>query len=121
MRQPKLRNKASTDHWGVRLRTVLREKSITLRKAASLAGVSASVVDSWTTGASPGDFHAVRRLSDSLAISFSWLLTGSREAAEQPTVTELFREVPWFDGYARVQISRLLPNETSNGSEDDDQ
>lgn len=62
--------------WNERLCAVLTEKGITLRKAARLAGVAPSVMDSWSSGASPTDLQAVKRLFDALDLSFTWLLTG---------------------------------------------
>src|SRR5206468_9658785 len=95
---------------GQRLRAVLKEKNITLRKAAVLAGVSASVIDSWTGGASPTDLLAVRRLCDALDVSFAWLLTGTPDkGTHEPTLAQFFDEVPYFDGLARIRIDRLIP------------
>lgn len=97
-------------NWGTRLRAVLKERGMSVRKAARVAGVSPSVLDSWTSSATPKDLFAVKRLADELGVSFSWLLIGERESAQVPvSVSELFDEVPYFDGYARIRIDRLTP------------
>ena len=96
--------------WNQRLRAVLREKELTLRKAASIAGVAPSVMDSWSSGASPTDLNAVKRLCDSMEISFTWLLTGDHEkGSTPPALSEWFQETPYFDGFARIRIDRLMP------------
>lgn len=111
---PKQSNK-----WNTRLRSVLREKNITLRKAAQLAGVANSVVDSWSSGASPADLQAVKRLCDALDLSFTWLLTGEHEKTERkPTLAELYQEIPYFDGLARIRIDRLVPNKAAKDDGD---
>jgi len=98
------------DQWGQRLRSVLNEKKISYRRAASLAGVSVSVIDSWTGNSSPANLQAVRRLCDALDISFSWLLTGAFEKTDrQISLAESFETVPYFDGLARIRIDRLIP------------
>jgi transcriptional regulator with XRE-family HTH domain len=88
-------------NWGVRLKAVLKEKGYSLRKAAKVAGVSPSVLDSWTSGSTPKDLQAVKMLADELSVSISWLLLGEHEARESmATVAEIFDESPYFDGYA---------------------
>lgn len=105
-----MRANKKTDHWGNRLKAVLKEKGISARKASTLAGVSHSVLDSWTSGATPKDLHAVKKLADSLQISFSWLLIGEHESGNhKPTMAEFFSETPYFDGYAHIRIDRLIP------------
>lgn len=100
---------ASNDNWGHRLLSVLSEKKLSKRQAAKIAGVAPSVMDSWAGGSTPADLKAIKKLCDSLRISFVWLLTGDIESSTQPTMTELFDTVPYFDGYARIRIDRLIP------------
>ncbi len=97
-------------NWGERLRAVLKEKKVSLRRAAKIADVSPSVLDSWTSGSTPKDLYAVKRLADNLGVSFSWLVIGEREENQSmATVAEIFDETPYFDGYARIRIDRLIP------------
>lgn len=107
---PKLRGNNKKDRWGIRLKAILKEKKLTFRKAAAIAGVSASVIDSWTNGATPSDLHAVKRLSDHLQVDFTWLLLGEHDKTTHiPPVTELYDEQIFFDGLARIRIDRLIP------------
>ncbi|OQW47937.1 MAG: hypothetical protein A4S09_14160 [Proteobacteria bacterium SG_bin7] len=96
--------------WGERLTKVLTEKKISQRKAAQISGVAPSVLDSWCKkGTSPTDLQAVKKLCDELDISFTWLLTGEYDKGErEPTITEIFDTVPYFDGLARIRIDRLV-------------
>jgi len=104
---------STPEHWGQRLSKVLKEKNITQKKAASVAGVRPSVLSGWLSGASPTDHLAVKKLSDFLSLGFTWLLTGDAEkGVSTPTVTELFEEKSYFDGYARIRIDHLIPRKS---------
>lgn len=105
------------NHWGLRLSSVLMEKKVSKRQAAKAAGVAASVIDSWVGGATPGDLKAIKRLCDSLAVSFVWLLTGDDDSRARPTMVEMFDTVPYFDGYARIKIDRLIPRKKNNDND----
>lgn len=96
--------------WGQRLKSVLNERKISLRKAAAMAGVSPSVMDSWTSGATPSDLLAVKALSNSLGVSFSWLLTGEPDSGgDSISIHEYFEEFTLFNGLARIKIEKLIP------------
>lgn len=71
------------------------------------------MIDSWVRGATPNDLKAVKKLSDYVDCSFSWLLTGEAETGVGGTVSEIFQAVPYFDGYARIRIDRLVPRKQS--------
>lgn len=103
--------KEKVDHWGVRLKKILTEKHIPLREVGRICNVSPSVVSGWINkGNSPTDLMAVKSLADELDVSFSWLLTGSYDkGSESPSLTEVFEEQNWFDGYARIRIDKLIP------------
>ncbi|WP_041577215.1 helix-turn-helix domain-containing protein [Bdellovibrio bacteriovorus] len=107
-------NESNDEHWGNRLQSVLDEKGISRRQIAKAIGVAPSVIDSWVRGAAPNDLKAVKRLADNVDCSFSWLLTGEEEAGNGRTVSELFQSVPYFDGYARIRIDRLVPRKKNN-------
>ena len=99
-----------TSNWGKRLQHILKEKQITQREAAQVAGVQPSVIAGWTAGQSPNDFVKVKQLADHLGVSFTWLLTGTNDQKEKlSSVSELFEEQQYFDGYARIRIDRLIP------------
>jgi len=105
-----VQRRKSKNEWGLRLKSVLAERKISLRKAAATAGVSPSVMDSWTSGATPSDMLAVKKLSDSLGVSFSWLLTGQPDSVNGSiSLQEHFEETTLFSGIARIKIEKLIP------------
>lgn len=101
---------SNSHHWGIRLKEIIDEKSITLREVSRICNVSPSVVSGWiNNGNSPTDLISIKKLSEKLEVSFSWLLTGSYEDGKsQPSISEIFDETPYFDGYARIRIDRLI-------------
>lgn len=105
------RKRKNTGHWGSRLKRVLNERSVSSREVARICDVSPSVVSGWVNdGNSPTDLMSIQRLCQKLEISFSWLLTGVYENGKQtPALAEIFDELPYFDGYARIRIDRLIP------------
>lgn len=100
-----------SEHWGHRLKKVMAENELSQRDVAEICNTSVSVVSVWIkNGSSPADLMAIRKLADQLKVSFSWLLTGLYdEGKTQPSLAEVFEESPYFDGYARIRIDRLIP------------
>lgn len=86
---------------------------MSLRQAASIAGVAPSTIDDWRAGALHEDYTAVRRLANALGVSLSIILTGEEEVrgpAYFPSVTEVFEDGgAIFDRYAKITIKRLIP------------
>lgn len=92
--------------------TLMDEKKITVRKAAEMAGVGASTINSWRSGALPENYKAVKRLANALGVSLSFLLTGEDETRsdQHASVSEVFSEDEvLFNGYAKISIQRLIP------------
>lgn len=91
----------------------MAENEITVRRAAEIAGVGTSTVDSWRSGALPEDYLAVRKLAHGLGVSLSFLLTGEEDKTSNklvPSITEVFEDGgSLFDGYAKITIQRLIP------------
>ncbi len=109
MKRGRKKKTDTSNDWGQRLLDVMKERKLTIRNVAKIAGVSSpSVIDSWIKSSSPSDLMAVNRLCMELNISFRWLLTGEHEQNERiASVAEIFEEVPYFDGMARIVITRL--------------
>jgi transcriptional regulator with XRE-family HTH domain len=95
------------------LLTLMEEKKMTVRKAAELAGVGTSTLNSWRSGALPEDYLAVKRLAHGLGVTLSFLLTGEDDArmnSGPPLVAEVFEDGGMlFDGFAKISIQRLVP------------
>lgn len=93
------------------LADLLKQKHMTVREAAQVAGVGASTVQSWKNGALPEDYRAVRTLAKHLGVSFSFILTGEDDTRgnDPLNVTEVFQDGELlFDGFAKISIQRLV-------------
>lgn len=107
------RKKSEPTPFGKILKTLMKERELTLRDAANIAGVSASTIDDWKSGTSPADYMAVKKLANEFGVSLSFLLTGEEDnenTFKSPTLTEVFEDGgSLFDGYAKITIQRLVP------------
>ena len=75
------------------LNALLKERGITQRVAAEIAGVNSATINQWLSGAQPNDAMAVLKLSKGLMCDFQWLLTGlhsDRSNAKDLSLSELF-------------------------------
>ena len=96
------------------LTQVLKDRGITQRQAATLCGISPSVINQWTSGSQPLDLGAVLALSKALGISFQFLLTGeeagppANPVAEIP-LSDLFEaeSATEFSGVFLIEAKRL--------------
>lgn len=93
------------------LERVMKERGLSIGAIAEMAGVSRSVVQSWTSKANPHDLQAVAKLAKALNMGFKELLLGENEeqAFSEITAKDLFDEQDFFDGICRVKIQRLIP------------
>ncbi len=64
--------------FGEQLEKIARNRGLSHRSLADMAGVSISVIGSWigTGGAIPSDLLKVKQLADALNVDFSWLVLG---------------------------------------------
>lgn len=100
----------------------MASKSLTVREAAEVAGVSPSTIQGWREGSMPTDFDAVRKLAERLGVTLGFLLTGYEDKkAQMPSVNQVFKDGGTvFDGYLEVHVKRLVPrvNNYENDKED---
>ncbi len=104
--------KRTTTPFARHLISIMDEKSIGVREASRLAGVGASTIMSWRSGALPEDYLAVKKLAEAMGTTMSFLLTGEDDAKPTgpPSITEVFDDGgEIFDGYAKITIQRLVP------------
>lgn len=88
---------------------LMKQRDLRIADVAEMARVSKSVVHGWMTGTSPRDLTAVKRLSDALGISFSELLLGEKDKSMQIVSFIETDSVPFFDGYCRLRIEKVIP------------
>lgn len=105
---PKKRKGTNNLPFGKILKGIMSERNLTVRAVAELAGVSASVVQSWLNQSNPHDLKAISKLAQALGLSFKTLLLGEVDSVSGPTtIAEIFEEQDIFDGICRVSIKRL--------------
>lgn len=89
----------------------MEERGLSIGAIAEMAGVSRSVVQSWTSKANPHDLQAVAKLAKALGMGFKELLLGELEESSVADLNpkELFDEQEFFEGICRIKIERLIP------------
>ena len=97
--------------FGENLKKILKEKGMTLRQAAKIAGVNPATLHSWEHGGAAQDLNAVLKLCQELKIDFQWLLTGTSGSADlrDATISQLFdmENDPTFTGLFMIEAKRL--------------
>ena len=95
------------------LQKVLKERGISLRVAANIAGVSQSVISSWLAGAQPADLNAVHKFARSTGTDFEWLVVGhlSGKKANSIPLNEIFEEQEAFSGIYQIEAKKLVRKE----------
>lgn len=112
--------KRTTSPFAKNLSALLKEKGMGVREAARIAGVSHGTISNWCAGVAPDDFMSVKKLAQTLGVTFSWLMTGedeSRPNGSFPAVAEVFTDGEMlFDGFAKITVQRLIPKKDKKGS-----
>lgn len=107
------RTRSSSTPFAKILRSLMAEHKVTIRQAATIAGVAHSTIDDWRGGALPEDYSAVKKLAKNFDVSLSFILTGendSHASNKLPSIAEVFDDGgELFDGYAKITIQRLIP------------
>lgn len=93
------------------LAMIVKERGITQKTLAEIAGVNRSVINSWLSGVVPQDLNAVLKISKSLKLDFQYLLTGehSNFSPKDLQISEIFDvEIdPDFSGIFMLEAKRL--------------
>lgn len=90
---------------------VLKQRNLSQRAVAEIAGVAPSVISDWLAGAIPQDLNALMKICQALNCDFQYLLTSvhSRPDIKDISLSELFdvNDVPDFEGVFQIQMKRL--------------
>ena len=93
------------------LQKVLKERGLSQRAAAEIAGVSVTTINDWLSGTSPANLEAVLKLCRALKTEFQWMLTGTRDSVDTKdlTLSEIFdiQDDPAFSGIFKIEAKRL--------------
>jgi transcriptional regulator with XRE-family HTH domain len=110
MDMPKQKRKG-TDQlpFGKILTQIMKDRNLSITAVAEMAGVSRSVVQSWTARANPHDLQAVAKLAKALNINFKELLLGETDQESVKTLNDIFEEKDFFEGICKINIQRLVP------------
>lgn len=104
---------------GKRLISLMSEKELSVREAATVAGVAASTLQSWRAGSPPKDFQAAKRLATRLGVTLSFLLTGEDDArSDQPaSLAEVLAPDGFlYDGIVKLRIETMVPVSSSSNN-----
>jgi transcriptional regulator with XRE-family HTH domain len=106
---PKKRKGTNGLPFGKNLKVVMKERGLTVRAIAEMAGVSASVAQGWVSSANPHDLQAVAQLAKALKVGFKELLLGEPETPGVADINNLFDSHDLLEGICKVKIERLVP------------
>lgn len=102
------------------LKTLRRQRGLTLREVAKLAGVSTSVASAWEGGNAPADLLAVRRLAQGLGVTTAFLLFGEDDGRPADLMS-MFTEGQRLSGLFRLEMVQLLPSGGKKPSDTEDE
>lgn len=112
------RRKRETSTFAENLKKILKQRGISQRIAAQMAGVSNSTMNDWLSGSAPNDLHKVSNLAKALNVSFESLCLGTHDGRpiDQIPIEEIFEEVPTdFEGVYKITAKRLVRKKTLKG------
>ena len=109
----KTKQKGSSSIFCANLQKVMKERSLSGRATAEIAGVAQSTFAQWLSGSQPNDLEAVHRLAVGLNVSFSWLLLGKEEAIPSRSLEDLYdiATEPDLSGFFLLEAKRLRPKQ----------
>jgi transcriptional regulator with XRE-family HTH domain len=83
------------------LRTLLKQRELTLRQVTVETGIRRSTLSDWLSGSRPRDLEEVRTLSRFFGVTLEQLLFGDEPSRAPQAHVELH-----FDGPVRIRIDR---------------
>lgn len=90
---------------------VLKQRNLSQKAVAEIAGVSPSVVSDWLKGNQPHDLNAVLKICLAIGIDFQYLVTGvhSRPDIKDLPLSEVFDfdEESTFSGIYQIELKKL--------------
>lgn len=94
------------------LKKLLKDQSLTIKKAAEIAKTSPSVIQGWKDGAAPSETVSnLKTLCNHFGFSLSYALTGEYDEIQDDPLQH-YQEDPFFDGFARIKIMKLIPKKS---------
>lgn len=89
------------------LRNLMKEKRLTFRSLSKLSGCSESSLKDWSNGISPRDLDAVKRVADTLGVTFEYLIFGAEPGLESASKTQVAaaETKTIYNGWAHISIA----------------
>lgn len=106
------RKRTSTGNiFAANLKKVLKDRGLSARAGAEIAGVPSSTFNMWTSGSVPENHEAVYRFAKGVGVSFQWLLIGKEEPPPTLNITDLYDLIaePEMSGLFQIELRRLKP------------
>ena len=105
------KKKGTKSIFATNLDKLLKERKLTQKVLADIAGVSPSTMAEYLNGNQPQNMEAVLRICESLKVDFQWLLSGqnSRANLKDISLSEIFdvSDEPDFEGVFQNSMKRL--------------
>ncbi len=107
----KTKKALSLGPFAINLSRLLKEKKISARSAAKIAGVPPSTLAQWLEGVMPLDLEAVHRLAVYFNVDFQFLLIGKMPEPKAPRPEDFFdvASESSLTGMFQIEIKRLVP------------
>ena len=105
------RKRSESTPLGENLKRIMKERNLSMRVLAGMAGVSVSSISDWVNNSSPADLQKVAALAKGLNISFSFLVLGVHEESktDKLTIDDLYdSEGTPLEGVFRISAVRLI-------------
>ncbi|WP_374032203.1 helix-turn-helix domain-containing protein [Bdellovibrio bacteriovorus] len=95
------------------LKLVLKERGLSSRAGAEIAGVPASTFSQWLAGTVPLDLESVHRFAKGVGVDFQWLLIGKTEPPPVVSIKDFYdvSDEPDLSGVFLIEAKRLKPKQ----------
>lgn len=91
------------------LRSVIKEKNISILEASRIAGCAPSVLHGWLQGSYPSEtIDKLKKLANHFGYSLAVAMSGEPDdITNNFRIEQLYKETVVFDGLAKIQITKL--------------
>lgn len=96
-------------HLAIFLRSLIKEKNISILEASRIAGCAPSVLHGWLQGSYPSEtIDKLKKLANHFGYSLAVAMSGAPDdIANNFRIEQLYNETVVFDGLAKIQITKL--------------
>lgn len=108
---PRKKRATHRTHLSKFLQELLVRNDVSILRAAKIAGCAPSVLHGWLQGAYPSEtIDKLKKLANHYGYSLAIAMSGEPDQIDgEFQLGQHFSETPIFDGYAKIQITKLEP------------